>query len=50
MSNLCLLCIRISNKRTEQLGEAEQVKQNVLDVRCLQVSDTNNDDIVTLSV
>lgn len=33
-----ILCCRISSKRTEQLGEAEQVKQNILDVRCLQVS------------
>ncbi|XP_019851941.1 PREDICTED: inositol 1,4,5-trisphosphate receptor type 3-like [Amphimedon queenslandica] len=36
-SERLLYQLEVSSKRTEQLGEAEQVKQNILDVRCLQL-------------
>lgn len=32
-----IIIYRVSFRRTEQLGEAEQVNQDILDIRCLQV-------------
>ena len=32
-----IVIYRVSFRRTEQLGEAEQVNQDILDIRCLQV-------------